>query len=383
MRAAVFYYSATGNTKKIAKAIKDGIENVCPCFLGSIKKVSPGVAADYDLIGIGAPIWYFREPANVKLFIYRMPDLTGKLGFVFCTHGAMPYGIFFSMVSNLLKKGLTIIGWADWYGSVEQVLHAPKPYFTDGHPDEIDLQEAKQFGTEVAERARRIFLGEKELIPDLPKGKGAPTTFQPFAIKEPFPGAHPVRRVDNSLCKYPRCRLCIETCPARAIVFKRGAICFGKSCLNCSLCDRICPEGAIKITPEETRRILRTQKVINMKKCRYPDCKICVEHCPMNAIDFSSIPPSIKHSCEGDDLCWVICPYGAIEITNLEATHKAMYERMIEDRLNHPFSKFLEEQEVAGKFRRLVPLEKIGWDTPLFKKVETPRFDIRTIDGDP
>ena len=68
----------------------------------------------------------------------------------------------------LKKKGLTVIGYNSWYGSVYQVLHAPKPYLTDRHPDEIGLKEAKNFGREMAERARRIAAGETNLIPGLP-----------------------------------------------------------------------------------------------------------------------------------------------------------------------------------------------------------------------
>ncbi|MEM2567372.1 MAG: hypothetical protein QXH20_02730, partial [Candidatus Bathyarchaeia archaeon] len=303
-------------------------------------------------------------------------DLSGKLAFVFCSHGAMPFGIFFSMVPSLQKRGLTVIGWNNWYGSVYQVLHAVKPYFTDGHPDEIDLQEAEAFGREIAERAKRILAGEKELIPPIPKGKGAPTTFLPHPIGEPFPGAKPQRIVDTSLCKFPKCRICVETCPARAIVFEDNEVKFRKGCFNCSLCDRICPEGAIKLIPEEIKLIIRTQKIINMDKCKYPDCTLCIDHCPMDALDFSSLPPKIRYNCEGDDLCWVICPTGAIEITNLDHTHKMMYERMIKDKENHPFLKFLEQQEAQGKFRRLVSMTEIGWDNPIFGIQQTPRFVI-------
>lgn len=375
MKGVVYYYSATGNTKKIAKAIGEGINKVFECMVVSIKKATPTEAMDFDLIGIGAPIWYFREPANVKRFIYQMPNLKGKLGFVFCTHGAMPFGIFFSMCPLLQKRGLTLIGWKDWYGSVEQVLHAVKPYFTDGHPDEIDLEEARKFGQEIAEKAKRIFGGEKGLIPSIPKGKKAPPPFKPYPIKEPFPGAKPERYVDLSSCKYPECKMCIEICPAKAIKLENGKIVFKKNCFNCSLCDRTCPHGAIKLDAR-TQAIIRTNKIIDMQKCRYPECKICIEHCPMEAIDFSTSPPSFKHNCEGDDLCWVICPTGAIEITNIELTHELMYKRILENKENHPFLKFLEEEEKMGRFRRLVPLEKVGWDNPIYKIKKTPRFLI-------
>ena len=60
----------------------------------------------------------------------------------------------------------------------------------------------------------------------------------------------------------------------------------------------------------------------------------------MNAIDFSVTPPAFESNCEKDDLCWVICPQGAIEYLNPENMHYAMGEW----RENHPFVKFLNEE---------------------------------------
>ena len=92
----------------------------------------------------------------------------------------------------------------------------------------------------------------------------------------------------------------------------------------------------------------------------------------MNSIDFSMTPPVIRLSCEGDDLCWVICPQGAIEITNLDSTHA----RLVMSEGNHPFVQLLAEAEAKGRFRRLVPLAKVGWDNPVYKNPNHPRFVI-------
>ncbi|WP_258359864.1 4Fe-4S dicluster domain-containing protein [Moorella sulfitireducens] len=384
MKGLVVYYSATGSTKKIAKAIWEGMKGVIETDLASVKEISPQAVAGYDVIGIGAPIWYFREPANVRLFIYNMPSLEGKMCFTFCTHGTAPFGIFYSMVPALQKKGLTIIGWADWYGGVEQVLHAVKPYFTDGHPDEIDLKEAETFGREMAERALRVAAGEKDLIPEIRRGSKAEPTFRPphtpgeevgsgDSFFEPPP--RPQRKVNLEKCRYPGCTACMDNCIVRAIDFSVSPPVFKKSCINCSLCDRICPEEAIEID-EETIKFHRTQKKIDMTRCIYPECTLCVDHCPMNSIDFSVNPPVFKNNCEGDDLCWVICPKGAIEITNLELTHGKLYNASVQSREKHPFLQYLAEAEAEGKFRRLVPMEDIGWDTPVFKSQKLPRFVI-------
>ena len=164
MKGIVVYYSATGSTARIAKAIHQGMKEVIECDIAPVKEIAPKGMDKYDIIAIGGPIWYFRETANLRLFIYKMPNMTGKLCIPFCSHGAAPEGFFYSLMQLLRRKEFTIIGWNDWYGSVFHVLHMPKPYLTDGHPDEIDLQEAEIFGREIADRARRIYAGEKDLL---------------------------------------------------------------------------------------------------------------------------------------------------------------------------------------------------------------------------
>lgn len=384
MKGLVVYYSATGNTKKVAEAIHRGMSRVIDADLASVKEIDPARADEYDLIGVGSPIWFFRETANVRLFMYQMPRLDGKLGFVFCSHGTAPLGIFRSMVPFLRRKGLSIIGWNDWYGSVYQVLHAPKPYFTDGHPDEIDLDEAEQFGREMAERAQKIAAGERDLIPAIPKGPDAYLPFQSHPIGEPFPGANPKRVISLEKCTYPECTTCEDCCPVGAIDFSEDPPVFRDTCYNCSLCNRLCPHGAIELIGEAAKR-MQPIKRIDMSKCRYPECKLCVEYCTMDCIDFSQDPPVFTHACEGDDLCWVICPYGAIEITNLEDTHAKMWEGFAssrDDPENHPFLQLLREAEAEGRFRRLVPLDEVGWDNPIFGIERTPRFDIKDLMGE-
>jgi len=381
VKGIVVYYSGTGKTAKIAKAICRGMQSGIECDIAPLKKVDPRTMDQYDLIAIGAPIWYFREPANVRLFIYEMPSLDGKLCVPFCSHGASPAGFFWSMVPMLQKKGLTIIGYNDWYGGADQVLHAPKPYLTDGHPDEIDLKEAEEFGREMGERALRIEAGETRLIPKLPKGPKADPLWRPIGVFRNFPPPpsqsgqpmpappSPAKRIVNTeKCTYPTCTLCVDICPVNAIDFSKQPVVFRKSCINCALCDKLCPEFAIELDAETMRN--RTQHIINMEKCTYPTCTLCIDHCPMNSIDFSVSPPVFKTNCEGDDLCWTICPQGAIEITNLESTHA----RLVMRREGHHFVQLLAEAEAKGRFRRLVPLDEVGWDNPLYKNPNAPRF---------
>jgi len=388
MKGIVVYYSGTGNNYKIGRAIYRGMKELMDCDVGSIKEIDPSDMGEYDVICIGSPIWFFREVPSVRLFIYNMPDMSGKLSFIYSVHGTMPLGIFHSMAPTLQRKGLRIIGWNDWFGANFYTLHAEKPYPLDGHPDEIDIEEAEDWGREMARKAQLIYTGEKNLIPEIPRGRKADPLFQPPEVITFFPKADkPHRTINMSKCEYPECSICVDNCVVKALDFSTNPPAFHRNrCINCCFCDHMCPQGAIEISEEELVR-MRTNKKIDMTKCKYPGCTICIDHCAMNAIDFSVNPPVFKRSCAGDDLCWVICPEGAIEITNLDITHEILIpppdgsdkEKELSDKATLPRLNILAQREAEGRFRRLVPKDQVGIYGKVMYMTRHPRFNIHEL----
>ena len=253
---------------------------------------------------MGAPIWFGSDPANFHAFIEGMTPSEGKHAFPFFTHGALPSGFMQSVVPVLTSKGFTVVGFNDWYGGAI-LPHFPKPYFTDGHPDDIDLKEAQAFGRQMAERSRRISLGEAGLTPTLPTGREWEERYGP-----------PSRR-------------------SKVLV--------------------------------DARKVVTDQRKINMEKCT--ECGLCVENCPMDSIGFSASPPVFRDNCVACFFCEQICPTGAIEV-DYEPLIKVHDQSLIDH-----LAPRLEAAEAAGRFRRLVPLEKIG-RTHWCKQSGHPRYVI-------
>ncbi len=166
MKSIIVYFSLTGNTKKVAQAIHKGMSQLVEqCDIATVKGVDIQHLIGYDLIGLGSPVWG-GVPRNVKLFIDTLPSLQGKHAFAFYTYSAEPELLFPEVVNLLVDKGLILIGTRGWYGSAYSIIE-PKPYPADGHPDEIDLKEAEDFGKEMVELSRRVSIGGYELIPPL------------------------------------------------------------------------------------------------------------------------------------------------------------------------------------------------------------------------
>jgi flavodoxin/ferredoxin len=253
MKCLIVYYSQTGNTRKVAQAIHTGAaQHAESCDLAPIPQISARDFDRYDLIGLGTPVWNGGFPPNARTFVENLPDQKGRHVFSFCTHGIMPELYFPSVTRKLTMAGMTVIGMKDWYGSVHlQVL--PKPYYTDGHPDEIDIGEAEAFGKTMAENSKRIIAGEPQLIPPLPDFVLTP---QLLALLEFFqsghnPHIHGQLDYDREKCKYPKCRLCQENCPMGYIDLSADPPRYGSKgngCdmwMGCTFCELICPTGAI------------------------------------------------------------------------------------------------------------------------------------------
>lgn len=272
MKNIVIYYSWTGNTKQIAGAIYRGIKEISgKCDIARLQDLDINELAKYDLIGLGSFIQAFQEPPAISDFISAMPTLKGNYAFTFCTHGTFPGNYVANVVTALRRKGLIVTGWNDWYGSLF-IPYCRKPFCTDGHPDEIDLKEAEKFGREIIERSSRISLGEKHLIPRLPRKEKYGQLYGIINIpEEDYQSILRVREELHSLkprlnldkCKYPRCTVCMDNCPAKSINISGSKLVFSQTCKPCTLwfCEQLCPSGAIEIDWESVEKYENDVKV--------------------------------------------------------------------------------------------------------------------------
>jgi NAD-dependent dihydropyrimidine dehydrogenase PreA subunit/flavodoxin len=246
LKGIIVYLSYTGNTEQIALAIHRGMSpEIGRCDIVKLRKTTPAALTGYDLIGIGSPVRLGSMPAELKGFISGMESLRGKHCFVFNTHAALPVNFMREAVTALKEKGLVVIGFKNWYCSV-YLPYVPKPYFTDGHPDDIDLREAEDFGREMVARSQRIHNGETGIMQQLPEGKEYDKIYGGRMTGALPPGVMEARaqgfKIDMNKCT--RCNFCVELCPTHSIDFSTNPPIFRK-CDQCWLCEQTCPEGAI------------------------------------------------------------------------------------------------------------------------------------------
>jgi flavodoxin len=108
LKTLILYWSATGNTGKVAEAIRKGLERagIAPVIM-KINEAKDEGLYKYDLVFMGSPSYQFLPPepvqkyVNEKLKYHRekgdikpcAPKIPGKSAVVFCTYSGPHTGI--------------------------------------------------------------------------------------------------------------------------------------------------------------------------------------------------------------------------------------------------------------------------------------------------
>jgi hypothetical protein len=176
-RAVVLYWSSTGNTEKVAFAIKEGLEaadvNVSSLKITEAKDID---YFDYDLVCVGCPSIQWHTPKQVTDFLlkkfddYRKqgkvktsaPAVHGKNALVFCTYSgphtglreATPVGKYIGQFFEHI--GFTVLD--EWY--VLSEFHGSLERSTKGRMGDIR-------GKPTKEELQKIRMDAKKLASNL------------------------------------------------------------------------------------------------------------------------------------------------------------------------------------------------------------------------
>jgi multimeric flavodoxin WrbA len=174
MRAVIIYWSKTGNTEKVARAIKEGLEaSGADVALMQTEEAKEIDYYDYDLVCVGFPSYRWHPPKPMDRFLGRKfatyhkqgrvktgaPKVPGKNALIFCTYSgphtgideAIPAGKYAGQFFEHL--GFTVVG--EWY--VVGEFHGSEEKSTRGRlgdirgrPNAEDLGKVRQDAVELA-----------------------------------------------------------------------------------------------------------------------------------------------------------------------------------------------------------------------------------------
>lgn len=241
MRAALYYFSGSGNTKKVAECYKKAIEeNGSTADLFPIESFLDKDEVDvstYDRFGIFHPVHGFAAPLIVRRFAKKLVS-NNKTPYFDVMVSAEPLNLNHNSndkIRRILRKHFTfesefhyVLGYNMIFRHTEE--RAYKMYDAMERIVPLDVKEYMFEGKEF--RLKRPFLGG--LIVSI---IGIQFGFYPVNGK--------MFRINKKKCS--KCMLCVKNCPVHNISYEDGKFKFGNHCMMCTRCSFNCPKDAFNI----------------------------------------------------------------------------------------------------------------------------------------
>ena len=141
MKSLVIYYSKTGNTEKVARAIAKGLG----ADLKRVEEVHD--ISGYDLICVGTPVYAFAPAKQMIKFLEEIPPLSNIKGIGFCTMNGIGDKRTLRIIKEKMEvKGITFLGGFSCRGLSGILANISLRIFNKERPDEEDLRKAEDFG---------------------------------------------------------------------------------------------------------------------------------------------------------------------------------------------------------------------------------------------
>lgn len=235
----LIYYSPTGTSRKIARAIGDGlkINKITEIDLTFNENIVTSV--DSNTLNIFAvPVYGGRLP---KIFLERLGNINGNnaLCSIVVVYGNRHYDdALLELKNELLDRGFKPVSAATFIG--EHSYSTKEMPVAQGRPDLYDLGMAEHFGKETIDKILSVKDYNDLIVPGN----------YPYKELKPSPKIAPVSTEDCCSCGE-----CIGSCPTHAIDFdSEGKIHTDiDKCTKCCACVKVCPIQARKFDTPFTK----------------------------------------------------------------------------------------------------------------------------------
>jgi len=244
-RAVIFYFSGTGNTwlaaSRIAQELKrHGVSS----DLAALEETSgvPDIS-DYDMVGIGYPVYSFAIPGYVHRFLKkRLPAGEGRKAFVFSTMGGGTFGSEALASFLLRRRGYRVIAARPFIAPTNDMV------LIGSQAPDSPLAKASIAGllADVSSWVRQMLEGKAGISGDNPMMKlGAAAlgfAFSKMISFHAFSMPFWFLKADE---RCTRCGLCERICPVGNIKGSLSNPRFGTRCIFCERCLNLCPHNAV------------------------------------------------------------------------------------------------------------------------------------------
>ena len=241
-KIALIYFSATGNTKKIADTIEDYLKgqdiSVTKIDITSYEsRKEQRSLRKHDAVIFGFPIYSLRAPRVCRQWLETL-DGEGKKCSVFFTFGGFGKDPAHYYIKELLnKRHFTLVSTAEFLAV--HTFNRCGWQAAEGRPNASDFKAAEEFAHKTLKR----FTGEDpDILCDFDKPM-YPSEQLDMAEKFRFKLITQLPGRESRSCSM--CMLCENLCPTNAMDAEKG-IADPCSCIACFRCIANCPDGVLR-----------------------------------------------------------------------------------------------------------------------------------------
>ena len=238
MNIAIFYFSGTGNTKKVAEEYKRAFEdNGETCTLFPLPLAQEADFSQFDLVGFGYPIHSFNAPQPVLQFAKAIPKRDGACkAFIFKSSGEpvkMSRVSSLKLLKILKKRGYNVFAEYQYVMPYNMIFrHTDHAAYTMWETAKrVIPADCANILKGVEHREKKMFIGG----------------FLAWILRCEHWGAHVIGVGYRANKNCTGCGLCAKNCPVGNIVMKNGKPKFGGKCTICARCSFHCPKNCINI----------------------------------------------------------------------------------------------------------------------------------------
>lgn len=233
-----------GSTAEVARSLTEALqEQDWSVDTVNILEESFPLIDDYDVLGIGAPTFFFRPPAVVMEILDEIPALDGKSFFVFALYSLHVGDTGNDIRERLAEKGGRDIGYMKIRGTNHFPGYTRKGVlFCPDNPTEADMSKLSEFADSLVNRYHDSGFLVQELDPKPPRMY----RLERLASKRWVTNNLISRTfsVDEEACI--SCGKCVDVCPTKNILLDDDGLPeWGRDCILCLSCEIVCPEDAI------------------------------------------------------------------------------------------------------------------------------------------
>lgn len=234
---AIYYFSATGNSLKLALDIASHFDETELFKIGVTRKVEPTNAR---MVGFIFPVYMGGLPGVVREFLYNFPFQKGVYYFSIGTY-YLYKGCAMSVVGKIMSDHGVFLNYGNYLPSVGNCL---KEYEVSPKKRLKILKQSKIYTADIINELKsnveRKSFRYYRLSDRIHKG-----LFNIF-----FGESHQKFTLENSCIS---CRVCEKVCPVNNIFFEGGVPQWRANCEACHACVHWCPRNAIHIGKSKGR----------------------------------------------------------------------------------------------------------------------------------